>query len=535
MLSSIASSLGYGSTSDSDSTHGARTANNALSHETTGSARVNFFFKVLRDTGDQELITLLENSHKEDIDDTIKLVFQLRDARGGKGERKQFLRCIRWYARNGYDKEVIDLLGWMPYYGRFKDLLELLDLGEELPHIADAIYKLFANALRHDRERHRQNKSISLAAKWAPTEGGQFDKKYKAASRLARELGVTLKEYRKVYLAPLRKYSNTTEVWMCAQKWNEIPYEKVASVCMFKNRKVFMKHDPQGYAKYLELVKKGDQKMNAGQVFPHQLVESYLSGDGYRYRDCAVDPAVEAQWQQLVQHYRENQNINLGKCLAVCDVSGSMYSGGSVSPIKVCISLGLIVAELADPPFGNQILTFHDKPEFCAVKGDTLRDKVANLSKAPWGMSTDFEKTFKLILDVCKRHNLRPEDCPTTIFVFSDMQFNQATRGSNGNELTNYESIRRMYENSGYQMPRIVFWNLNGTTKDFPVTATEQGTALVSGFSPSLMKLFLEGAISPYSIMRSAIDDDRYAPLKLSETQGADFSEVFYSENRENK
>jgi hypothetical protein len=508
----------------------ARTDNGALSHESTGSARVNFFFKVLRDTSEEELEKLLECAHKENMDDTIKLVFQLRDVRGGKGERKQFLRCIRWYIKNGYEQEIINLLGFIPYYGRWKDVLELVNLQHEFPHVTDAIYQLYSHVLRQDKCRYKKGKSASNAGKWAPTEGGELDKKFGCASRLAKELGITLRQYRKDYLVPLRSHTNITEVWMCAQKWNEISYEKVAGICMHKNRKVFMKHDSEGYTKYLELVKKGDQKINASTVFPHTLIKSYIP-KGWTYNTSStLDHTTEAQWKELVRHCKENQNINLGKCLAVCDVSSSMYyAGSSENAMTVCVALGLLMAELAEEPFGNQVLNFHSDPHFCLIDGETLRDKIVQMKQMPWGGSTDLEKTFKHILGVCRQHNLPPENCPETIIIFSDMQFNQATR-SNGVEITNYDNIKHMYEESGYQIPKIVFWNLNGKICEYPVKNGSQNTALVSGYSPSLFKLFLKGMdYSPYKIMRSAIDDERYNPINLSNIQPIDFSKVYYS------
>lgn len=503
-----------------------QTENGALSHESTGSARLNFFFKVLRDTKDTQLVTLLENAHKENIDDTIKLVFQLRDSRGGKGERKQFLQCIRWYANNGYTNEVINLLGWIPFYGRWKDLLELLDV----PQLQHAIYTLFSNVLQQDKTRYQNKQTISLAAKWAPTENGEYDKKYKAATKLAKQLGVTLKQYRKTFLAPLRSYSNTTEVYMCSQNWTQIQYQTVASICMHKHKKTFAKHDPKGFQQYLELVKSGKQHINAGQLFPHTLVNTYLS-NGYFNSMVALDPTTEAQWVELVQYCKLNQDIRLGKALAICDVSGSMACGtGPVKPMTACIALGLLIAELADPPFGNQVLTFHSDPKFCLINGETLQDRVRQISQMPWGMSTDLQKTFALILQVCKKHKLQPQDCPTTIFIFSDMQFNAAT---GDNTITNYDAIKQMYSDAGYTIPKIVFWNLNGTTIDFPTTSHTQDTALISGFNPSLMKLFIQGKpMTPFTIMRDTIDVDRYLPIQLTNPQPCELNNVYYQDTK---
>ncbi len=494
------------------------TENGALSLATTGSGRVNFFFKMLRDTTQQDAEMYLKASHEESADDTIKLVFQLRDARGGKGERKQFLNCIRWYVKNGYQEEIIGLLGLIPYYGRWKDLLELLDLGDT---IATEVYKLFGTALTTDRERYDNNLSISLCAKWAPTEGGEYDKKYGCVAKIARQMGITLKTYRREYLSKLRVYSNTTEVWMCSRKWSEIQYEKVASVCMNRNSKVFAKHDKDNFEQYLKAVKSGDKKINASVLFPHTLVAPYIKGE-------PLNETTELQWKALVQKCKTELKDSLGKCLSICDVSGSMTG----TPLDVCIGLGLLMSELIEEPFGSQLITFASNPQFCAITGETLFERVDQAKGMNWGGSTNLQATFELILQKQIEYELPPELCPTTIFLFSDMQFNMAV--GNGyfmqeqRDQTNFEYIQRIYETAGYKRPKLVFWNLRSSHVEFPVTADESNVALVSGFSQSLLKLFMEGKeINPYQIMCDAIDDDRYNMISM-DSQGTDLS-VYYS------
>ena len=82
--------------------------------------------------------------------------------------------------------------------------------------------------------------------------------------------------------------------------------------------------------------------------------------------------------------------------------------------------------------------------------------------------------------------------------------------------LTAMQMIRREYEQHGYTLPGIVFWNIQSRNKNFPVRFDEKGTALVSGLSPSIMKSILVGNIdSPESIMNITIDSDRYKMIVI--------------------
>jgi hypothetical protein len=130
------------------------------------------------------------------------------------------------------------------------------------------------------------------------------------------------------------------------------------------------------------------------------------------------------------------------------------------------------------------------------------------------GYSTDLYKTFRLILDRAVKHNIPEEDMPTSIIIFSDMQFNQACTGTVGGTLFN--KIRKEYEKAGYTMPQLTFWNLRAVLSNVPVKMDENGVALVSGFSPSLLKqLLAEGEFSPISIMRQTLDSDRYKAITV--------------------
>lgn len=471
-----------------------QTENGALSNATVGgdaAGRIELFFKTVRAITPDRLHALLEASWAEDKLDTLKLIFNTRDSRGGKGERLIFVQAMQWlYAKS--PETFSKNLRLVPEYGYWKDIVTLAETDV-------TALRLIAVQLVVDRPRMLAGEPISLAAKWAPSEGGSIDRKHKFAKTLAELMGVNMRTYRK-QLSELRAYLNVVETYMCSGRWDGIEYQRVPSVAMNKLRKAFKKRDETRFAAYLELVKEGKAKINAGQLFPHDLVRTYL--DTYSHE---VDATVEAQWTAMVGKYRELGTLD--GILPICDVSGSM----SGTPMEVSVSLGLLLSELAPEPFKDAVITFSGKPAFHIVKGDTLRKRVSSLAQADWEMNTDLQAVFKLILSRALQHKLSPEQMPKTVVIISDMQFDQAAR----NTQSNLDAIKLAYSMAEYKLPNIAFWNVRANTSDFPAT-DESGMALLAGYSPAIFKAFLNAKdVNPYSVMREAIDSPRYAAIAL--------------------
>ncbi len=159
--------------------------------------------------------------------------------------------------------------------------------------------------------------------------------------------------------------------------------------------------------------------------------------------------------------------------------------------------------------------------------------QVNELQKLEWGMNTDLNAVFTLVLQRALASNIPPEQMLDTLFIFSDMQFDQATKGDNGFGMwpsppqtackeTNFKVAQVEFEEHGYKLPKVVFWNLDGNNDDaaVPVTHREEGTALVSGFSGQLLKLFMAGAcaldkFNPFVIMKEAISAEKYNGWKV--------------------
>ena len=133
-------------------------------------------------------------------------------------------------------------------------------------------------------------------------------------------------------------------------------------------------------------------------------------------------------------------------------------------PMDSAIGLSLLLAEVVEPPFGGAFITFSEEPHIQKVGGRsdkrTFAEKVQYIMQSSWGMNTDFVAVFeKLILPLAIEKGLKQEDMVKQVFVFSDMEFDAAQTGST-RWSTSFERIKQKYEEAGYEMPTLVFWNL---------------------------------------------------------------------------
>ena len=404
-------------------------------------------------------------------------------------------------------------------------------------------------------------KEISLAGKWAPTPGASHDRVTNIATAISQlihasqvisptpsalnnasisshERSLILRSfYQRWVLTELRQISACPEPLMASRRWTEINYSRVPSICMNNNSGHFFTRDPKGFEKYLVKVESGKGSISGAAMLPHELVaqiialnkDDKVSAGGKKGKKVKIStiPAVveakkamaetksrviEAQWKTLIESLREAGTLD--NCLAVCDVSGSMgiihgkYDKNNVEPIFASISLSLVLASLAKPPFDAGFITFSAEPQYVQVDlKQSLQEQVTFMSNANWGQNTDFRAVFvDLLLPLAVKNKIKPEDMIKRLFVFSDMQFDESIE-SQGLWLgiseqpkleptsweTTYDFIEDAYKKAGYEVPQIVFWDLNGTTgpKTVEVESDRKGVAMMSGFSPALLKVFM--------------------------------------------
>lgn len=456
------------------------TDNGMVTNNTTLNKCVDLFFSIgsMRGKSKDKVVKVFEEAFNENPLVASKVLFWARDVRGGSGERKVFRDVISSLTTNS-PQTVRKNIALIPEFGRWDDVLVLF--GTELE---DDMYSLIRTAL---------TKGDGLCAKWMPRKGV-------IANGLRKLFKVTPKQYRKM----LVELTNVVETKMCARDWEAIDYSKLPSLASSRYQKSFKRNDWTRYEEYKAALVNGTAKVNAGAVYPYDIIKSMnMGGD---------DVVNEKQWESLPNWMEGSEE----RILPVVDVSGSMVCEVAGNPNLTCmdiaISLGMYISERNVGNFKDAFITFSENPELQYLRG-SLNARLHQLRRAEWGMSTDLEKVFNLILTQAKNNNITEEFMPTKILILSDMQFNQANRRDS---LGAQSMVEEMYSEAGYKVPDIVYWNLNAKGGNFPVEFDKNGTALVSGFSPSILKSILGGKnMTPESILMETINDIRYSLVTI--------------------
>ena len=477
------------------------TENGALGHKTTGKYLLDLNFSVssLRNMKETDVARKFIAAFEEDPVLAMRWLFFARDVRGGMGERRLFRVCMKALAiRNSALAE--SLVPLVPIYGRWDDLWDLMSMTDG---VRNAVVRVVRYQLAQDILAANRNESISLLAKWMPSVNTSSDKTRGTARILAKSLDLTERQYRKI-LSKLRSKLNVTETMMSAKQWEDIDYEAVPSQANLLYKDAFLRHDAKRRNEYLESLKKGEKKINAATLFPHDVVHKY----GWA---PALDKTVEQLWNNLPDYVQGN-----GSTMVVADGSGSMccnIGDTRVTAWEVAHSLAIYFAQHSKGPYKNRYITFSSFPQFVSLDGRTLLDNIRIARSHSEMTNTNIEAVFDLILDTAIRTNCKQEDIPQNILILSDMEFDTATRGGRGfasPSKTLFDTIRNKWENAGYKIPRLVFWNICSRTGAIPMKENDLGVALVSGFSPSVCKMVLTNELDPYKALLETIMNPRY-------------------------
>jgi Mg-chelatase subunit ChlD len=494
------------------------------------TGRVSLFFKGCRGLTQDKLNEYMALSSKESLLDTFLLAFNLRDCRGGKGERQLGRWAFQWLLLN-YPVEFKKVVHLIPEYGRWDDLLMLFpgtisgEIKEGIKSAQNEAVMTMANQIITDRKNMLEGKPCSLCSKWTPTEGDSLDSKFGTFKTLASALGTDPKGLRKTFNTPLRSYLKVVETFMCSGKWESVDYNKVPSNAMKRLKDSFEKHDEVRFKEWKEALKKtldvtksvkeeDDKeevkvKINARQLYPYEIVkEIRTNSSSGNSSDTTI---LEAQWKVISEETKKLGSLK--DAVAVVDTSGSMESNNSL-PLDVAVSLGLMISEVVEGDFHGHLINFHDRPRFTVLDtSKSIVERWNTVKHMEWGGSTNLISTFEMILERGKQCKLEQKDMPKKLFIISDMQFNQV----DSNFQTNYEKIKELYDKSNYTIPNIVFWNVQGASTDFPVTVQDNGTIMISGFSTAILDSVLKGGgFDTLTILRTTLDKKRYEKVKLA-------------------
>lgn len=458
---------------------------------------------------------------------TMQLILWLRDVREGAGER-QTVRDMLVYMQDNYKQDALKMIPVLAEFGRWDDLLVFTEY--ECKELA---YDTIVQALKSGN---------ALCAKWMPrlykmkkskttsstqtmpgtyaqpvkttkavvnmnSESNQNRRKNnKIAYALMTKLGMNEKEYRKL----LSGLSSTVEQQMCAREWNAIEYSKVPSLASTRYLPAFMKHDETRYREFLEGLAKGTTKINASVLYPYDVMKNLV---GSRYSNPTVEQVKLgiAQWDGLKNFIEDS------KVLPMVDTSSSMnqYACGDtkLSPKFMAVSLGLYIADKQKGAFKDMFLNFSTKPQVFQIKGNNIAEKAYDLGnnyngREFWDGSTNLVGAFDEVLRIAVQNNLPVEDMPDSMIVFSDMEFNN---NNSAWGTTPFKTVKTKFEQAGYNLPKVIFWNLDGRPSNNPVSSTDTGVVMVSGFSTNVLKTVLGvQTASPEQAMMETIDVERY-------------------------
>lgn len=492
-----------------------RTENGGVTRKSTESKVLDMFAVggAYRTRSDEDVILLFKNAFEEDRLLAMKCLFYLRDIRGGgQGERRFFRVAFRWLC-NEYPQIAKANLKNVSEYGRWDDLIYVAE-GTQVQTAA-------FNIIKHQLALDIQCKTPSLLAKWMPSQNASNADTKRLGHVLANFLGMTSREYRKT-LSTLRERINVLERLMSAGRWQDIEFDKIPSKAGLIYRNAFARRDILA-KKYEAFAKSKDTKVNADALYPHDVAHRAFA---MRYNTSLEDPTrlmLQKYWDNLKDFYNGREENGI----AVVDVSGSM----SGTPMEAAVSMGAYIADKAHGPFANHFITFSAHPELVRFEGVDIVDKLNRCVQADWGMNTNVQAVFDMLLSTAMKQGVKAEDMPTRIYIFSDMEFDECVsfdRTSNRSRSSwsrwddcrtvnsvdevnsDLENIKLEWARHGYQMPQVIFWNLDARNNRIP--AIGDGFSYVSGFSPSMIDCILSGK-DGWDLMVEKLMSKRYAAV----------------------
>nr|DAY36456.1 MAG TPA: protein of unknown function (DUF2828) [Bacteriophage sp.] len=487
------------------------TTNGAVAYKTTGSALLdlNNSVPLLRNKAIEYLssgnlialdtiYSMFKKSIQEDANYTIKWLMYLRDIKGGLGERSSY-RLILTEIANNVPELIFALLQskQLQVLGRFDDLIYVWDTTTNKDS-KNYIFNYVKYQLSEDILHNKNDESVSLLAKWLPSENTTSRKTRQLATRFRKALEMSSKSYRRM-LSTLRKNIDVVERKMSNNQWGEINYQGVTSKANLIYRNAFMRHDEERRSKYLEDLSNGDVKINAGKMYLYDIISKYKNK-----WDVEADETLEALWdaQEVPKDYND--------ILVVRDGSGSMTTsafGTSVSVLDIADALTIYATQHNKSEYyKDKFITFSSKPEIVDLSTcNTLRDKLSVLDGYDDWSTTNVESVFDLILDTSVKNKVDAKDLPSTVLVVSDMQFNSAM-GTNFNNDTLFEKIAKKFESVGYKLPKLVFWNVASYNDTVPLQKNDNGLVIMSGFSKNNIDMILHDNLDPLEVLKAELD-----------------------------
>lgn len=464
------------------------TENGAVAYKSTFNKCLDFFglAGAMRNNL-QEALNLFKLAFSEDKLVAIRLLFYFRDVRGGQGERDVFKTCLNWLANENSSMVSDNLFPHVVEHGRWDDLYCLVDTKCE-KEMFQYMHNMFLKDL--------QSQAPTLLGKWLKSENASSQETKKLATKTRLAFGLSSRQYRQS-LSLLRGKINVLEVLMSTGQWDKIDFSKLPAKASMIYKTAFYKRQPVRYQEFINAVEKGEVAVKSSTLYPYELVNNVL----YKNNTNADKIYLNSAWENLPDYIGDDTSNSI----AVVDVSGSMCG----DPMSVSISLGMYLAERCKGAFHNHFITFHDKPNIIEIPSNlSFVEKVGFIENAEWGMNTNVKAVFDLILRTAVNNNTPASEIPQNVYIISDMEFDRCKRHDDDKAL--FDIIEKEWNDSGYELPRLIFWNVNARKSQFPKIIGN--VTLISGLSPSIFTSTLKN-LSPVDTLMDAIS--KYSDINV--------------------
>lgn len=483
----------------------AYTENGALSNQSSLDLVLDLFAMggAVRKRSKAERYDMISFALAQNFELGLRALLYLGDIREGQGERDLFKIGLRVLS-DQYPQVAKRIVNIIPEYGRWDYLYEFVGTPFE-----KEVVQVMQREI--DRLTYDEKATTSLIFKWLKSPNTSSKESCRLGRWTAKALGFGddikgLRDYQQfLKLGRASLEDACVETKLTDRKFDEIDYSRVCSKANLKYKKAFARNDKERYDAFHAKVANGEVKVNASVLYPHDIVSKYLEDFNSK-----VLADLENFWKALPKLIPSNENI-----MPIVDRSGSMYQVVStksrVNAAEVAMALGLYAAENIEGAFKDKAILFSSRAQFLDFsKFDTLYARIKYLLRFNDCSNTNLQSVFTLILKTALDNAIPQSEMPTKLLIISDMEFDPTRNGA-----TNLKAIQQRYEESGYAMPQIVFWNVMSRNNQLPATKYNNGVAMISGFSPSMLKDVLAGEIiDPLNTMLKVLNKPRYDVVK---------------------
>lgn len=478
------------------------TWNGAISYLTTGSNCVDQFGKAGSYRGRDISIVFDEQKllWDENKEFAIKFPFYLRmitrktkkgdgsltnNVQKGQGARDESFKRLLWFAHNEPNL-FYDNLWILPIIGSWKDLWVLLTMDNSLNK--EKIFAIIAEGCKNDVQKDLVKKYLPQirANKKCTTE---WTKKTNAlAKQFCKWVGWSQKDYR---LFKSTGKAHEFQKFISRNQYDKLIWNNIPSKALLNLSSGSFLLNHGLLDNYIEWIKTMPVAKFNG--YPYEL--------GYKLRghgdNKALNLTIDAQFNNLINTYKNDNNGINGNVWCAIDTSGSMFdrisNKSELTAFDVCISLGIYFSSLNLGTFHKNVIMFDDYSKILQLTG-TFSEMYKQIitSNTAWG-STNFMSVIDEIVRIRKyRPNIPIEDYPTTLLIISDMQFNP----TNGNINTNYEEMKEkllsIFPTDFVNSMKFIWWQVNGrNVNDMPATLNDGGCYFFSGFDGTIISLLL--------------------------------------------